>query len=200
MGQEGRRSADPIAEPLSPMRRARCSRAARCASLASAVLCLPLLLPGCYTARNQLPDHARSIAISVFGNKTYYEDYTRKLEVEVAEATRKTILQVGQLKIAGRENADLILEGTIIRHERKALRVDRYGEPAETQLRIVAQVSLYDVKDAKYLFRNVVVANDNDKTESGSYNLRRGEDENLGRQRAVEDLGRTIARRVLDHW
>ena len=203
MGPESRRSPDAVAAPLSarphpltpPRRR---SAGGRVAGFGLLLSCL--LLSGCYSTRTQLPEHARSIAVPVFANKTYCEDYARKVEVEVTEAARKTFLQTGQLKIAGRESADLILEGTILKHERRALRVDRYGEPAETQMRILAQISLYDVKDAKYLFQNAVVANDDDKYESGAYNLRRGEDESLGRQKATEDLGRAIARRVLDHW
>lgn len=156
---------------------------------------------GCaYTTRNSLPPHAKTIAVPVFANKTYIGDYTRKLEVEVTEAVRNTFIQTGELKLAGRENADLILEGEIMKMDREVLRNDRFGDPAEVRLTVRARISLYDVKEARHIFKHELVTNAEKKEESGVYNLRRGESEALGRQKAIEDLGRMIARRVVERW
>lgn len=156
---------------------------------------------GCaYSTRNALPKHMKTIAVPVFANKTFIEDYTRKLEIEVTEAVRNTFIQSGELKIAGREDADLILEGSVNKLDREILRTTRYGDPAEVRLVIRARISVYDVKEAKYLFKDLLVTNSDKREESGVYNLRRGEDEGLGRQKAVEELGRAIARRVLERW
>ena len=167
------------------------------------ILALPLLiaLSGCsYSSRNALPKHLKSVAVPVFHNKTYIDDYTRKIEVEVTEAVRNAFLQAGELKLAGREDADLILEGEVTRLEREILRTDRFGDPAEVRLTVRARISIYDVKEAKYLLKDQLVTNTEKKNESGVYNLRRGEYETLGREKAVEDLGRTIARRVTERW
>jgi len=156
---------------------------------------------GCaYTTRNALPPHAKTIAVPVFANKSYVSDYTRQLEVEVTEAVRNTFIQTGELKLAGRENADLILEGEVGTMGREVLRSDRFGDPAEVRLTLHARISLYDVKEARHIFKHELVTNTEKKEESGVYNLRRGENEALGRQKAVEDLGRMIARRVLERW
>ena len=167
-----------------------------------AVLAAVLLLgaTGCYSSRSRMPDRLQTIAVPVFKNRTYIEEYTRKLEVETTEATRRNFLQNSRLKLAGRETADLVLEGDVTKYTRIQIRADRYGDPAEVQIYVLAQVSLYDVKEAKYLFRNRTIANYNWHPSSGSYNLRRGESEALGRERAIEDLGRNIVRLVLDHW
>jgi hypothetical protein len=159
-----------------------------------------LALWGCYTTRPNLPAHATSIAVPMFENRSYFDDYVRGLETEVTKSVRKAFLQNGRLKVEGREHAALILEGEVLNLTRKPLRVDRYGEPAETQIKVSAKISLYDVKESRYLFRRVVLTNEATKPESGVYNLRRGEAESLGRERAIEDLGRAIARRVLDRW
>lgn len=174
----------------------------RIARVLAGCVVLAACLGGCsYSARNTaLPAHAKTIAVPVFVNKTYVGDYTRKLEVEVTEAVRSTFIQTGELKIAGRENSDLILEGEVTKLEREALRNDRFGDPAEVRLTIRARISLYDVKEAKHIFKDVLVTNAEKKEESGVYNLRRGESEDLGRQKAIEDLGRVIARRVVEHW
>jgi len=161
-------------------------------------LALAGLTSGCYSTRTRLPEHAKSVAVPTFANKTYIDDYTRGLEVEVTESARKMLLQNGKLRITGRENSDLILEGQINKFDRVILRTDRFGEPAETQIVIQASVSVYDVRAAKYLVNGLAITNNQTRVESGSYNLRRGEDENLGRKRAVEDLGRAIAQAVVD--
>jgi len=167
--------------------------------------CLALMLllgaSGCtYSTRNALPKHIKTIAVPVFQNKTYVEDYTRKIEVEVTEAVRAAFVQAGELKLANREDADLILEGEVTKMEREILRVDRYGDPAEVRLTIRARISIYDVKEARYWVKNQLVTNAEKKSESGVYNLRRGEHEELGREKGIEDLGRTIARRVTERW
>ena len=163
-------------------------------------LALAASVSGCYTTRPNLPTHAKSIAVPMFKNKSYFDDYVRGLETEVTQSVRKAFLQNGRLKVEGRESAALILEGEVLNLTRKPLRVDRYGEPAETQLKISARISLYDVKESRYIFRKQVLTNEAAKPESGVYNLRRGESEALGRQRAMEDLGKAIARKVLDRW
>jgi hypothetical protein len=160
-----------------------------------------LLLSGCaYTTKNGLAPHLKSVAVPVFNNKTYVQDYTRKLEVEVTDGIRKAFVQEGELKLAGREDADLICEGDVEKLDREVLRTDRYGDPAEIRIVIRARFSLYDVKEAKYLLKNQLVTNGDRASESGVYNLRRGESEDLARAKAVEDLGRVVARRVVEKW
>ncbi|MFH0938859.1 MAG: LptE family protein [Planctomycetota bacterium] len=153
-----------------------------------------------YTTRSALPSHHKTIAVPVFINKTYIEDYTRKLEVEVTESVRNAFIQAGELKLAGRENADLILEGEVTKLDREIVRMDRFGDPAEVRLTIRSRISLYDVKEAKYLLKDQLVTNAEKHGESGIYNLRFGEYEVQAREKTVEDLGRMIARRVTERW
>ena len=158
-------------------------------------------LPGCaYTTHNALPPHLKTVAVPVFVNRTFLNDYTRHLEVEVTDSIRKVFEQTGELKLAGREDADLILEGEIEKLDREILRTDRFGDPAEVKVIIRARISLYDVKEAKYLMKHQIVTNTEKKSESGVYNIRRGEDENLARSNAVGDIGQVIARRVVERW
>jgi hypothetical protein len=159
-----------------------------------------LVLPACYSSKTRMPENLKTIAVPMFANKTYIDDYTRKLEVEVTEAVRTTLLQQGRLQLVGREGADLVLEGDVIKIDRVTLRVDRYGDPAEMQYRVVTNVSLYNVRDAKYIFRNLLVASDTRRPSSGVYDMRRGEYEDMGKKNAVEGVGRNIAQSVLDHW
>src|SRR6185295_6612079 len=131
-----------------------------------------VLLGSCaYTTKNALPAHVHSIAVPVFKNKTHVTDYTRKVEVEVTEAVRNTFLQNGELALVDRET----------------LRSDRFGEAAEIKLTIKARISVYDVKEARYLIQNQLVTNNDKKSESGVYNLRRGEFENLGKHNATDE-------------
>jgi hypothetical protein len=157
-------------------------------------------LPACYTSKTRMPENLKTIAVPIFANKTYMDDYTRKLEVEVTDAVRTALLQQGRLQLAGREGADLVLEGDVLKVERMTLRTDRYADPAEMQYRILTSVSLYNVRDAKYVFRNLTVASDTRRPSSGVYDMRRGESEDMGKKKAIEGVGRNIAQYVLDHW
>ncbi len=159
------------------------------------------VLAGCaYTQRNSLPPHLKSIAVPVFKNKTYITDYNRKVEVDVTEAVRNAFIQNGELAVVGRETADLILEGEVTHIERDVLRSDRFGEAAEIRLLIKARISVYDVKEAKYLIQNEMVSNIEKKSESGVYNIRRGESENIGRHDGVDELGQVIAHAITERW
>lgn len=170
----------------------------------AAVCCMVILMAGlascAYSTRNALPPHLKTIAIPVFKNKTFISDYNRKVEVDVTEATRNAFIQNGELTVVGRESADLILEGEVTHVERNVLRSDRFGEAAEVRLVIKARISVYDVKEAKYLVQNELVSNIEKKNENGVYNIRRGEYENLGRQNAVDELGKVIAHAITERW
>ncbi|MCZ7647188.1 MAG: LPS assembly lipoprotein LptE [Planctomycetota bacterium] len=142
-----------------------------------------LAFSGCYSTRPNLPKHAQSIAVPVFANKTYYQDYTRQVEVEISQQVRQAFLRNGQLKVVDRSEADLVLEGSVIKVDRTVLRADRFGEAAETQLKLICKISLYDVHEAKYLFKDLTLTNDAGRPGSGTYNLRRGESEQQGREK-----------------
>lgn len=174
------------------------SRAAKAGLSAAALL---LVAVGCnYSTRGGLPKHIKSVAVPVFRNRTHLTEYTRGLEVEVTKAVRRSFLQTGELRLAGREDADVILEGEVRELQREVLRTDRYGDPAEIRLTLRARVSAYDVKKSRYLFRHRLLTNGDRRPESGVYNLRRGEPESWAHKRAVKDLGRRIARTVLENW
>jgi hypothetical protein len=159
------------------------------------------LAAGCaYSTRHALPAHIHSIAIPEFRNRTYSSDYARHIEVEVTEATRNAFIQTGELALAGRESADLILEGEINYVDREVLRSDRYGEAAEVKLLIKSRISVYDVKEAKYLIKDQVVTNIETTNENGTFNIRRGETENWARDGAVAKLGQAIAHAITERW
>jgi len=187
MGEKGRRR---VAQTQATLRRV----------VLVAVACGFLGLTGCYSSKTRMPDSLKTIAVPVFANKTYLEDYTRKLEVDVTNSVRTAFLKQNRLALAGREAADLVLEGDVLRVERTPLRYNAYGDPAEVQYRVVATISLYNVRDAKYIFKGYTIASDTRRPSSGTYDLRRGESEELGKRAAVENLGRNIAQQVLDHW
>lgn len=167
--------------------------------LAAAILLA--ISAGCaYTTRHALPQHIKSIAIPEFKNKTYAQDYSRHIETEVTDAVRNAFIQTGELALAPRESADLILEGDVTYVEREVLRSDRYGEAAEVKLIIKCRISVYDVKEAKYLISNQIVTNIEKKNENGVFNIRRGETEGMGRNNAVFETGRAIARAITERW
>ena len=65
---------------------------------------------------------------------------------------------------------------------------------------IKTRISVYDVKEAKYLLNNQVVTNIETKNENGVYNSRRGETEGLAHDGAVAQIGRAIAQSITERW
>jgi len=166
-----------------------------------ALILLLLPLAGCaYTTATRLPPYAKSIAIPTFTNRSFSGEYTRRWEVDLTQSVRDEFLKNGRLKLGERDSADLILEGEFTKFDRTAVSLDRFGEAYQYRVRLVARVSLYDVKAAKYIVHNRLVASDQNNRESGTYSLQRGEDENFGQQKALEDITKNIVAEVMDQW
>jgi hypothetical protein len=157
-------------------------------------------LSGCLSPHTNLLEAHQRIAVPLAENQTYDTEYNRGLEVEVTEAVRRTFIQDARLSLVSRDEADLLLEVRITKLERSPVRADRYGELAEGQILLTARLTLTNLRTGKSYFRDRAVRNDGERFESGLYSIRRGQNEEQGRARAVEDLGRSIARQVLDYW
>jgi hypothetical protein len=175
-------------------------RAFAALSLVAAAACIVSECGCAYRMRGSLPPHIKTVAIPMFENRTHLKTFVLGIERDVTSAVRNAFLTGSELRVAGREDADAILEGRILSVSRDVLREDLYGTPIHARLLIEASISLYDVKEGRYLFRDVKVDNREYRPESGAYNLRFGESEEMARREAAGELGRAIARRVVEMW
>ncbi len=185
-----------MVKPFEPHRAA--AAALRTAAAAAAILSAA---SGCaYSTRNGLPPHIKTVAVPMFENRTHLRSFALGIEREVTAAVRDAFLSGGGLRLAGREDADAILEGKVLGILRTVAREDKYGTPIHARLLIEASISLYDVREGRYVFRDVKVDNRMFRPESGAYNLRFGESEDMARREAAREIGMVIADRVLEEW
>jgi hypothetical protein len=155
----------------------------------------PLLAAGCrYTAAGGLPPEVRTIGVTMLRNNTRCAG----LESEVTSAVISALQSNGRLRVVeARANPDLVLAGSIDGYRLRSVRTDIFGDPVRLEVEVTAVVTVRKA-DGQHLFRNVAVSNRATDLESGSVDLTRGENESLGRSAAVAELGRNIARRIVE--
>jgi hypothetical protein len=154
-----------------------------------------LLAAGCrYTTTGGLPPEIKTIGVTVLRNNTRYPG----LEGEVTAAVIAALQSYGRLAVtdAGKQ-PDLVLTGTVDGYRRSAIRADRFGDPVRFTIEIEATVTVRQASGGHLLRKSHVSSAGNDP-ESGAVDLTRGESEARGRAAAVTELGRNIARRILE--
>jgi len=154
-----------------------------------------LLAAGCrYTTTGELPPEIKTIGVTMLRNNTRYAG----LEGEVTAAVSSALQSYGRLTVIDAlKEPDLVLTGTIDSYRRRALRTDRFGAPVRFTVEIEATVTVRKA-DGGHLLKKSRVSNEGNDPQSGAVDLTRGESEARGRAAAVAELGRNIARRILE--
>lgn len=106
----------------------------------SAVLLLMGTLPGCYTARNSVPSHIKSIAIPVFANKSLQSAVEDELTQKVIERFQSN----NQLRLAEPGEADAELDGTITTYTNRVYRFNNQERADEYIVTITLDVGVMD--------------------------------------------------------
>ncbi len=156
---------------------------------------LALAGAGCrYNTSGSLPPEIQTIGVTLLRNETAEPG----LEGEVTSAAISALQSYGRLTIIDAEKGpDLVLTGTIDSYQRGAVRTDRYGDPVRFDLEITAVITVRRADGGHLLKKNRVSSRGSDP-ESGLVDLTRGENEVQGRKAAAAELGRNIARRILE--
>jgi hypothetical protein len=150
---------------------------------------------GCrYQAAGALPEGLRTVGVTMLRNETRFPG----LEAEVTRQVITALNSDGRLTVVPAEGEpDLLLAGRVVSYVRKSVRTDRYGDPAAFNVVIAARVSARRAEGG-FLFKNLRVTSRDADPESGSVDLGRGQSERRGRERAVRDLGRNVARSLVE--
>jgi hypothetical protein len=156
---------------------------------------LVLLASGCrYGTTGSLDPGIKTIGVTALRNNTTEPG----LEGQVTAAVIAALQSYGRLSVIDpKDGPDLVLTGTIERYQRKSVRTDTYGDPVRFSLEIEAVVTVRKA-DGGHLMKKSHVSNQASDAESGAVDLTRGENVAQGRSAAVAELGRNIARRILE--
>ena len=165
------------------------------------------ILGGCgYTTRSMIADKFKTIYIEPFVNKidiTKESDAANKykinkpmLETDITNSVVNKFLSDGNLRIASKESADLILRGELVEFRRDALRYNENDDVEEYRLNLVVNITLWDSREDKAVWQENNFTGDTTYFTRGS--LAKSED--TAANDALADLSRRIVERAVEQW
>lgn len=163
-----------------------------------------LLITGCgYSARSALPPRLKTIHIKHFENKIDFTTDTRRavyfplLEIKARDAVINRYQFNGSLKIVdSAAAADLILDVSLERYERQALRYTDDDDVEEFRVHVIVDMSLYDTAKDEYMWIENNFAGEATFFREGP----KATSEESAVQEAVVDLARRIVERTVENW
>jgi len=173
----------------------------------SALYCLlSTIFMGCgYTTRSLISSKYKTIYVSHFVNKIdiaketesirRYKLYRPLLEQDIRRQVIDRFNLDGNLRIASKEEADLILNCSVLDFRRDALRYIENDEVEEYRISITAQIELQD-KDKNIIIKQTNIIGDATYFLSGPH----AKAEPLAIDEAIKDLARRIVERVVEEW
>lgn len=167
------------------------------------LLLVTLLIAGCgYTTRSLLPDNYRTIFVQPFENRVDFVNadnrmlYVAGLEGRVREAVVDRYLLDGNLRVADKGAADLVLRGQLIRFEREELRLETNETVKEYRIRVTAALTLWDTLENKAVWEEPSFAGEATYYTSGT--LAKSEGQAI--DEAVKDLAVRAVARTIENW
>lgn len=164
---------------------------------------------GCgYTTGSLLPSELETIYIEPFRNKIQlteelsseqyrYRSYRAQLEVDVTQAVIENFIIDGNLEVAKRKDADLILSGNLIDFLRQPL---RYGADNETvdeyRVSIICSLELMNVQKNELMWEESRVIGDSTYNISGAFSGTEASSVSV----AIADIARRIVNRTIEGW
>jgi hypothetical protein len=158
------------------------------------ILChLVLLACGVYSfSGSGLPSHIKTVAVPLFGNQTAEYGIKEKLTDEILNS----LVEDGKLKVAGRDDADSIINGAVVDYKNVAYTYDKSENVQEYIVRIYVDVSYEDAKERKVIWEQKRMEG------WGTYDVQTEppEDEEMGRERAIAKLAEDIVNQTVAGW
>lgn len=176
-------------------------------NIAALFLIFTIFISGCgYTTHSLLAPGYRSIYVEDFINKInitqeqtderMYRGYRPGMEIDITKAVIDRYILDGNLKIAGREDANLILRGELLDFRKEALLYDANNNVEEYRLRLVVNIELLDSKTNKILWRETDFSGETAFRTGGSL----AKSEATAIKEANADLARRIVERTVEGW
>jgi len=154
------------------------------------LLSLLYLHCGIYSFKGSLPPHLHTIAIPLFENRTAEFGVPE----ELTDAIIEKFTQDNSLKIADRSNADVILEGTIVRINDRAGAYNSQERVQDLKIYLTINVKCMDQVKRQVLWEGRL-------TQWGSYDPSEGPDARLdGLNDAIDKVSEEILNKTVSGW
>ncbi len=161
------------------------------------------LLTGCgYTTRSALPARLRTIHVAAFKNAVPHTAEGRRnlyfplLEVKIRDAIVGRFQFDGNLRIASPEEADLILDGTLVDYQRSVLRYTDDDSPQEYRMQVVVDLTLKDTARGTTMWKEKGFTGETTYFISGPQAV----SESTAVDQAVTDLAKRVVERTIEDW
>ncbi|MBN1595611.1 hypothetical protein JW933_06775 [candidate division FCPU426 bacterium] len=159
------------------------------------VLAVLWLATGCtdVAIRPGLPEYMSKLALPVFQNRTSQPD----LENELTQQLNQDFLVDGRMELTNTDQANAILQGTIVQYLLEPLLLDVHNTPQQYKMRIILRLTLKDTKAGQNLW------SEDDFEESTTYYVANTlgvlpEDEPTARRRLIKQLSQRIVSKVIE--
>ena len=133
---------------------------------------------------------------SEFSEGRRFQTYFPLLENTITNAVVDKYITDGNLKIANKENADLVLKGELVNYRRETMRDTTSDTPVEYRITLFVNLILTDNKTKKILWEKKEFAGDTSYFTTGQFT----KTESVALQDATKDLARRIIEITVEAW
>lgn len=156
----------------------------------TSVLILFALISGCgYTTKSLISRKINSIYIPIFKNDTF----RRGLEFGLTNAVKNEIMSNTKLRIAHKDNADIILTGKIIRVSEGVHSSNAQDNIVESSISITAEIRIYERRTERTIAGATL-------TNTAEFIVSRGENINTAIQESLAGLAEKIISQLEEKW
>lgn len=170
-------------------------------------LLITLLLGGCgYTTGSLLPPHIKNIYVENFVNKIpiteevsdkhRYKTYRPRLELDITEAIIDKYIFDGHLRIAQKQDADIVLEGELVDFRREPTKYGYDDTIEQYRIAIIVDMKLKETKTDKIMWQEKGFAGSDYYYTTGS----QAKAEDTAVTDAIDDLARRVVERTIEVW
>lgn len=165
------------------------------------ILSLLLIFPfGCgYTSQAVLPRNIQTIYVETVKNEIPLEEvyaYQPGLEIQMTDAVIRRLQTDGNLRVVSKENADAIVDMSLIRFEQEGLRFTSLERVEEYRLFIVVELILKDAKTGEVIWSEPNFSGDAEYFVSDVKSIAREE----ATSRAIDRFAKNVVDRIVEDW
>lgn len=157
-------------------------------------------LSGCgYTNQTVLPRNIKTIAVRTVKNKIPVRQvyaYVPGLEIDITNAVIERLHHDGNLRVTNEDEADAVLDASLIGFEQEGLRFTSLESVEEFRLFIILDLRLLDAKTNEMIWHEPNFSGDTEYFVSDVRSLNREE----AAERAIERLARNVVDRIVEDW
>lgn len=155
-----------------------------------------------YSTTSMLPPRLKTVHVEVFENKIDFSTakdrqlYIPLIEVKLQKAISDRFLFDGNLRLADKNNADLILRGQLLNYRKDELRLNDNDDVQEFRASVLVSLEMFDTEKQEVLWTEAGFVGDATFFTEGAT----ATTEESAVESAVLDTARRIVERTIEDW